>query len=156
MRRWREFGILFAFVCAGRAATPTPLPPVAPFPPELSSLRGRVIYLDFWASWCAPCRQSFPWMQDLQTRYASRGLTVIAVNLDQERAAADAFLKHFQPGFQIHFDPQGRWAERFGVKGMPTSVVIDRHGVARFTHIGFVPDDRRTYAEHVEQLLAEP
>jgi thiol-disulfide isomerase/thioredoxin len=150
MRRWRNFGILFVFVCACRAATPTALPA------ELNSLRGRVIYLDFWASWCTPCRQSFPWMQDLQTQYASHGLTVIAVNLDQDRAAADSFLKRFHPGFQIHFDPQGHWAEQFGVNGMPTSVVIDRHGMARFTHIGFVPDDRRIYAEHVEQLLAEP
>jgi thiol-disulfide isomerase/thioredoxin len=149
MRRWRDFGILFAFVCACRAAAPVPLPA------ELSSLQGRVIYLDFWASWCTPCRQSFPWMEDLQGQYASHGLTVIAVNLDQDRAAADTFLKHFHPGFQIHFDPEGRWAEQFGVKGMPTSVVIDRHGVARFTHIGFVPDDRRTYTQHVEQLLAE-
>jgi thiol-disulfide isomerase/thioredoxin len=149
MRRLRDFGLLFAFVCASRAATPAPLPA------ELSSLQGRVIYLDFWASWCTPCRQSFPWMQALQTEYASRGLTVIAVNLDQDRAAADTFLQRFHPGFQIHFDPQGRWAEQFGVKGMPTSVVIDRHGVPRFTHRGFVPDDRQTYTRHVEQLLAE-
>jgi thiol-disulfide isomerase/thioredoxin len=149
MRRLRDFGLLFAFVCASRAATPAPLPA------ELSALQGRVIYLDFWASWCTPCRQSFPWMQALQTEYASRGLTVIAVNLDQDRAAADTFLQRFHPGFQIHFDPQGRWAEQFGVKGMPTSVVIDRHGVPRFTHSGFVPDDRQTYIRHVEQLLAE-
>ena len=149
MRRWRDFGLLFAFVCASRAATPAPLPA------ELISLQGRVIYLDFWASWCTPCRQSFPWMQALQTEYASRGLTVIAVNLDEDRAAADTFLRRFHPGFQIHFDPQGRWAEQFGVKGMPTSVVIDRHGVPRFTHSGFVPDDRQTYTRHVEQLLAE-
>jgi thiol-disulfide isomerase/thioredoxin len=149
MRRLREFGLVFAFVCASQAATPAPLPA------ELSSLQGRVIYLDFWASWCTPCRQSFPWMQALQTEYASRGLTVIAVNLDQDRAAADTFLQRFHPGFQIHFDPQGRWAEQFGVKGMPTSVVIDRHGVPRFTQSGFVPDDRQIYTRHVEQLLAE-
>ncbi len=149
MRRLREFGLVFAFVCASQAAMPAPLPA------ELSSLQGRVIYLDFWASWCTPCRQSFPWMQALQTEYASRGLTVIAVNLDEDRAAADTFLRRFHPGFQIHFDSQGRWAEQFGVKGMPTSVVIDRHGVPRFTHIGFLPDDRQTYTRHVEQLLAE-
>jgi cytochrome c biogenesis protein CcmG/thiol:disulfide interchange protein DsbE len=149
MRRLRDFGLLSAFVCASWAATPAPLPA------ELSFLQGRVIYLDFWASWCTPCRQSFPWMQALQTEYASRGLTVIAVNLDQDRAAADTFLQRFHPGFQIHFDSQGRWAEQFGVKGMPTSVVIDRHGVPRFTHIGFLPDDRQAYTRHVEQLLAE-
>jgi thiol-disulfide isomerase/thioredoxin len=105
MRRWRDCGILFAFVCACSAATPASLPP------ELNSLQGRVIYLDFWASWCTPCRQSFPWMQDLQTQYASHGLTVIAVNLDQDRAAADAFLKRFHPGFQ---QPEWRDSQPLG------------------------------------------
>jgi len=123
---------------------------------DLGALHGRVVYLDFWASWCAPCRQSFPWMEGMKKQYEAKGLTIIAVNLDQERAEADAFLRRFHPGFEIKFDPQGLWAARFGVQGMPTSILIDRHGVARFTHIGFRPNDGSTYERQLEQLLAEP
>lgn len=124
-------------------------------PHELDVLRGRVVYLDFWASWCVPCRQSFPWMQTMEATYAARGLTVVAVNLDHDRADADSFLRSFHPDFEIRFDPEGRWAQRFDVRGMPTSLIIDRHGVVRFTHIGFWPGDASKHVEQIEQLLAE-
>jgi len=88
--------------------------------------------------------------------YEAKGLTIIAINLDQERAQADAFLRRFHPGFDIKFDPQGHWAARFDVQGMPTSILIDRHGLARFTHIGFRPNDGSVYQQQIEQLLAEP
>jgi thiol-disulfide isomerase/thioredoxin len=123
--------------------------------PRLDALRGRVVYLDFWASWCMPCRQSFPWMNDLQRRYSDRGLTIIAVNLDHERADADKFLHKLSPDFQIRFDPDGDWARQFAVHGMPTSVILDRHGQPRFTHIGFRTGDAAGYEQQIQQLLAE-
>jgi thiol-disulfide isomerase/thioredoxin len=123
--------------------------------PELSALRGRVVYLDFWASWCVPCRQSFPWMNELQKRYADRGLTIIAVNLDYERADADKFMHKLSPDFQVRFDPDGDWARQFAVHGMPTSVLLDRSGKPRFTHIGFRNGDASQYERQIEQLLAE-
>jgi thiol-disulfide isomerase/thioredoxin len=123
---------------------------------ELNALRGRVVYLDFWASWCAPCRQSFPWMNLLHSHYAGRGLTVVAVNLDHERADADLFLKHLAPAFQVRFDPQGDWARYFKVQGMPTSVILDRTGKPRFTHIGFNNRDAPAYEAQIQQLLSEP
>ena len=122
---------------------------------DLKDFRGRVVYLDFWASWCAPCQQSFPWMQAMQDAYASRGLTVVAVNLDQYRGDAERFLAKYHPSFDVRFDPQGEVAERFKVQGMPTSVIIDRHGVPRFTHIGFRPVDRVAYEEELRRMLAE-
>jgi cytochrome c biogenesis protein CcmG/thiol:disulfide interchange protein DsbE len=146
----RGLGLLFAFACAFKTSAP------ALEMSDLDALHGRVVYLDFWASWCAPCRHSFPWMEGMKNQYEAKGLTIIAVNLDQERAAADTFLRRFHPGFEIRFDPQGLWAAQFGIQGMPTSILIDRHGVARFTHIGFRPNDGSTYERQIEQLLAEP
>jgi len=122
---------------------------------DLSGLRGRVVYLDFWASWCAPCREAFPWMRVMESTYESQGLAVIAINLDHDRADAERFLKRFDPNFEVQFDPQGVLAEQFKVAGMPTSVLIDRHGVLRYTHIGFRPVDRQSRTKEIQQLLAE-
>jgi cytochrome c biogenesis protein CcmG/thiol:disulfide interchange protein DsbE len=124
-------------------------------PLDLDSFRGRVVYLDFWASWCAPCRQSFPWMQAMKDAYEHQGLAVVAVNLDRSRDDADAFLAQFHPTFDVRFDPQGKAAERFKVHGMPTSVIIDRHGVVRFTHIGFRPVDEAAYEDQLRGILTE-
>lgn len=122
---------------------------------DLSALRGRVVYLDFWASWCAPCRQSFPWMQAMKGEHEREGSTVITVNLDYNRADAERFLRRFHPDFNVQFDPQGELAEQFKVQGMPTSVIIDRYGVPRFKHTGFRAADREAYAQEIQGLLAE-
>jgi cytochrome c biogenesis protein CcmG/thiol:disulfide interchange protein DsbE len=124
-------------------------------PLDLDALRGRVVYLDFWASWCGPCRQSFPWMESMKKAYEAQGLTVLAINVDHDRADAERFLKIFHPDFEIRFDPQGSWAEEFKVSGMPSSVIIDRHGVVRFTHVGFWPAQGEVSAEQIRELLAE-
>jgi len=141
--------LLLACVYAGG----TPCSASASF--DLNSLRGSVVYLDFWASWCAPCREAFPWMRVMESTYARQGLAVIAVNLDHDRADAERFLKRFQPNFDVQFDPQGVLAEQFKVAGMPMSVLIDRHGVQRYTHIGFRALDRQARTTEIQQLLAE-
>lgn len=94
-------------------------------------------------------------MRVMQSAYERQGLTVIAVNLDHDRADAEQFLRTFQPNFKIQFDSQGVLAEQFNVAGMPTSVLIDRHGVQRYTHIGFRAVDRRLRTKEIQQLLAE-
>jgi cytochrome c biogenesis protein CcmG, thiol:disulfide interchange protein DsbE len=122
---------------------------------DLSAYRGKVVYLDFWASWCGPCKQSFPWMQTMKDTYGRQGLTVIAVNLDMDRADADKFLGRFRPTFEVRFDPKGKLAAFYKVQAMPSSVLIDRHGVARFTHEGYRPVDGAAYEAQVLELLAE-
>ncbi|HEY6923564.1 MAG TPA: TlpA disulfide reductase family protein [Steroidobacteraceae bacterium] len=124
-------------------------------PVDLAALRGRVVYLDFWASWCGPCRQSFPWMDSIRKSYQGQGLAVLAVNVDQNRADADRFLAQFHPEFEVLFDPQGSSAERFKVVGMPTSFIIDRQGVVRYTHVGFWPADAQVATQQIRELLAE-
>lgn len=122
---------------------------------DIGSLRGHVVYLDFWASWCAPCRQSFPWMETMKNAYEAQGLQIIAVNLDTDRADADKFLGQLHPTFDVRFDPRGELAELYKVHGMPSSVLIDRHGLTRFTHVGFRPVDGASYESQMRLLLAE-
>jgi len=149
---------LLRLICASLllagAANASPLADGAP-PVDIHDFRGRVVYLDFWASWCAPCRQSFPWMQAMKNAYENQGLTVLAVNLDRNRGDADRFLAQFHPSFDVRFDPQGTVAEHFMVQGMPTGLVVDRHGVVRFTHIGFRPVDEAAYENQLREILAE-
>jgi thiol-disulfide isomerase/thioredoxin len=122
---------------------------------DLTPYRGRVVYLDFWASWCAPCQQSFPWMQSLKGIYESRGLTVLTIDLDRKRSDADRFLAMRQTNLEVLFDPEGRIARAFAIQGMPTSIIVDRRGMVRFTHVGFKPVDGSAYEMQIQQLLAE-
>jgi len=94
-------------------------------------------------------------METLKSTYQGQGLEIVAVNLDSDRADADKFLKQLHPTFDVRFDPKGELAELYKVQGMPSSVLIDRHGVMRFTHVGFRPADRTLYEAQVRELLDE-
>jgi len=136
------------------AATSSPLT-AAPAWSLLKSLNGKVVLVDFWASWCGPCLQSFPWMNELQQEHADDGLVVVAVNVDQERALADAFLKKVPAKFQVEYDQAGNLARQFGVQAMPTSFLIDRQGNIRIRHAGFREKQREERELQIEQLLKE-
>jgi thiol-disulfide isomerase/thioredoxin len=105
----------------------------------LDSLRGKVVLVDFWASWCAPCARSFPWMNALHDSLAGQGFAIVAINLDKDREAADGFLAQHAPRFTVAFDPEGGTAEAYHVAAMPTSFVIGRSGTIVLTHTGFDP-----------------
>ena len=91
----------------------------------------------------------------MKEAFESQGLTIIAVNLDTDRADAEKFLHQYKPTFDVRFDQTGKLAEFYKVKGMPSSVLIDRHGVTRFTHVGFRPVDGPVYEAQLRELLAE-
>jgi thiol-disulfide isomerase/thioredoxin len=118
---------------------------------KLSELRGQVVLINFWASWCGPCRQSFPWMNDLQKRYGDKGLAIVAVNLDKDREFANAFLSEVPASITVVFDPAGTTAERYKVKAMPTTVLVSADGHVLVTHTGF---DAR-HAPEFEAQIAE-
>jgi thiol-disulfide isomerase/thioredoxin len=120
---------------------------------SLDSLRGHVVYLDFWASWCDPCRKSFPWMEDLQRKYADKGLLVVAVNLDANSESADKFLAKHPVDFAVVFDPSGSVAKAYELKGMPSSYIIDQEGNVVSTHIGFQEKDAKTLENQLVELL---
>jgi thiol-disulfide isomerase/thioredoxin len=103
------------------------------------SLRGKVVLVDFWASWCPPCRASFSWLSRMQDRFGSKGLQVVAIDLDKSRDPADDFLAKNPVRFTIAYDPDGKTADAFHVKAMPTSFLIDPSGRVIYTHKGFDP-----------------
>jgi cytochrome c biogenesis protein CcmG/thiol:disulfide interchange protein DsbE len=120
---------------------------------DLAAFRGQVVYVDFWASWCAPCRRSFPWMSRMQGELGADGLLVIAVNVDHAYADAEHFLEAHIPHFGIVFDPDGLLREKFGVTTIPTSFLIDRSGRIQWRHEGFRLRDREVLERQIRSLL---
>ena len=120
---------------------------------DLSAYRGKVVYLDFWASWCAPCRRSFPWMNEMKAKYQDDGLVIIGVNVDSEPGLADEFLAETPASFRIIRDPDGRLARRFELLGMPNSFLINRDGEVVAKHVGFRSDSPEKYERQLRQLL---
>jgi len=104
---------------------------------EVQTTKGQYIYIDYWASWCGPCRQSFPWMNALQAKLGPKGLKVVAVNVDAKRADADKFLVHTPAQFTVAYDPQGVSAKTLAIKTMPTSMLVSPEGKVLFVHSGF-------------------
>jgi cytochrome c biogenesis protein CcmG, thiol:disulfide interchange protein DsbE len=122
-------------------------------PVQLSDFKGKVVYLDFWASWCQPCKKSFPWMNEIQHKYADEGLKIVAVNLDKNRELADKFLKKMQADFNIVFDEKGATASTYKLRGMPSSFIITRDGLVYASHIGFRDKDKEQLEDAIKSLL---
>lgn len=123
---------------------------------KLSNSQGKLVYLDFWASWCGPCRQSFPWMNTIQEKYRSQGFEVIAVNLDAQHEDAQKFLATTPAKFTVAFDSQGQTPRQYGVKGMPTSYLIGRDGKIIARHTGFSAADRDKLEQKIQTSLETP
>jgi thiol-disulfide isomerase/thioredoxin len=119
----------------------------------ISSHKGKVIYVDFWASWCGPCRKSFPWMNNIQEKYQQQGLVIISVNVDNNKALADKFLAEIPANFTVFYDPKGKVARQFKLKGMPSSYIIDRSGKVISTHVGFSQSKKTKYEQELIALL---
>lgn len=121
---------------------------------DLDKLRGKVVYLDFWASWCKPCQKSFPWMQELKSSYGAKGLEVVAINLDKDRKLADTFLQSMDVNFIVAFDEAGSTAGDYKLTGMPSSYLIGRDGKIYASHIGFRDQDKEKLEGAIQKLLA--
>ncbi|MDQ6618620.1 MAG: TlpA family protein disulfide reductase [Pseudomonadota bacterium] len=120
---------------------------------SLEHLRGKVVYVDFWASWCGPCRRSFPWMNDLQRRFGSRGFAIVGVNVDKRRADADRFLEQVPSSFPIVFDAAGVTPSAWGVRGMPSSYLLDPQGRVVAVETGFLDERKALVEARIEKLL---
>jgi peroxiredoxin len=117
--------------------------------------RGKVLYVDFWASWCAPCVLSFPFMNQLQAALGGQGLQVLAVNMDARPEDEQRFLAAHPARFDVASGENAQCAKNFGVEAMPSSFIVDRSGTIRFVHRGFRPDDAGQLRAEVQQLLTE-
>jgi cytochrome c biogenesis protein CcmG/thiol:disulfide interchange protein DsbE len=107
-----------------------------------ADLKGGVVYLDFWASWCGPCKHSFPWLNEMQAKYKDKGFKVVAINVDQNPADAETFLKANPASFTIAFDAKGEAPGKFKIKGMPSSYLVGPDGKVVQAHSGFRPEDK--------------
>jgi thiol-disulfide isomerase/thioredoxin len=122
---------------------------------DLASLKGEVVMINFWATWCGPCRQEMPLLAQLHTKYEPLGFTLLGVNVEPDSAAAVSWLKGVPVGFPILFDRDSAVAGRFGVEGMPSTVFVDRNGQVRYVHRGYKPGDEAKYADMIRSLVKE-
>ncbi|MEX1994829.1 MAG: TlpA disulfide reductase family protein [Steroidobacteraceae bacterium] len=121
----------------------------------LSQLRGRVVMINFWASWCGPCRQEFPALDEMYRKYKPMGFTMIGINVESEKSDAERFLGMRPVSFPILFDPDNKVSGDYGVSAMPTTVLVDRQGRLRWQHRAYKPGDEAKYIEQIRAMLRE-
>jgi peroxiredoxin len=154
--------LLFALIAGTSNATgPAPAAPDFSLPARdggqvrLSELRGQVVMINFWATWCGPCRQEMPLLQQIHTKYEPLGFTMLGVNVEPDSVAAQNWLKGMPVTFPILFDRKSEVSSSFGVEAMPSTVLIDREGHVRHVHRGYKPGDEAIYADLVRGLVKE-
>jgi thiol-disulfide isomerase/thioredoxin len=122
---------------------------------KLSEYRGKVVLINFWASWCGPCRQEMPLLDKLHQKYASYGFTVLGVNVEEDSAAAEKVLKDITVSFPVLFDNRNSASKTYNVSAMPSTILVDRDGNMRYLHKGYKPGDEASYRKWVKQLIRE-
>jgi thiol-disulfide isomerase/thioredoxin len=122
---------------------------------KLSELRGQVVMLNFWASWCGPCRQEMPLLEKMYEKYNRLGFTLLGVNVEENSDEAKKLLREIKVSFPILFDTRNITSKLYNVSAMPTTILIDRSGNKRFLHKGYKPGYEKDYIKQVKQLLRE-
>jgi thiol-disulfide isomerase/thioredoxin len=124
-------------------------------PLGLDKLRGQVVMVNFWASWCEPCRKEFPLLDQIYKKYKPAGFTLIGVNVEPDAKDAEGFIAKTPVSFPIAFDKDSSVSKLYHVSGMPTTVLVDRKGVLRWVHRSYVPGDENEYLNQVRAILME-
>lgn len=122
---------------------------------DFSAYRGKVVLVDFWATWCGPCLKSMPFFDRLFRQSQPRGLQIVAINVDEDTEQARQFIEQHPVGYPIAFDAEGACPSAFQVKAMPSSYLVDKAGKIRYVHLGFREEDQAALSEKIAGLLAE-
>jgi peroxiredoxin len=122
---------------------------------ELTQFKGQVVMLNFWASWCGPCRQEMPLLDSIYKKYSKLGFTMIGVNVEPDSKAANDWLKQTPVTFPILYDTDSKVSKLYGVSGMPSTVIVDRKGTVRMIHHGYKPGDEEEYLSSIRSLMRE-
>ncbi len=122
---------------------------------SLSQYKGQVVMINFWATWCGPCRQEMPLLDAMYKKYKAMGFTLIGVNVEPDSKGAEKFLQGVAVTFPVAFDAESRVSKLYNVQGMPSTVIVDRKGNARVLHKGYRPGDENLYLDQVRKLIRE-
>ena len=147
-----------AFGAAGGDAGPAPgfsLPALSGEPATLSQYKGQVVMVNFWATWCGPCQQEMPLLDQMYKKYRPAGFTLLGVNVDKEAPAVRELLARKPVSFPVLLDPANQVSKAYHVDDMPSSVLIDRKGEIRYVHRGYKPGDENEYQDRIRQLIRE-
>jgi peroxiredoxin len=149
---------LMTLPAAGANPSPAPqftLDSRAGSPVSLAQYKGQVVMLNFWASWCGPCRQEMPLLENIYKKYNKMGFTLIGVNVEPDSKAADEWLKQTPVSFPVLYDKESKVSAMYDVAGMPSTVIIDRKGNVRMLHRGYKPGDENEYLDSIRTLIRE-
>jgi peroxiredoxin len=147
-----------AFAASGDASGPAPaftLTALSGQQGALSQYKGQVIMVNFWATWCGPCQQEMPLLDQMYKKYKPAGFTLIGVNVDKESPAVKELLARKPVSFPVLLDPANQVSKAYHVDEMPSSVIIDRKGEIRYIHRGYRPGDENEYQDRIRQLIRE-
>jgi len=122
---------------------------------KLSELTGTVVLLNFWASWCGPCRQEMPLLNAMHNKYEPLGFTVLGVNVEQNIDDARGFMQDFPVDFPVVLDQRNEVSSAYKIVGMPTTLILDRDGNIRYRHVGYKPGEEKAYRKMVKKLIRE-
>ncbi len=140
----------------GKKAVEFTLPDVSGGEVALQSFRGKVVLLNFWATWCGPCREELPELDRVQEKFRKRGFTVVAVTVDNEVENIRGFLKKYDLKLQALWDRRKKVVDAYAVEKMPSSYLIDRSGVIRFIHRGYSPEELKRIEAEIDEMLGKP
>jgi len=122
---------------------------------KLSELRGDVVMINFWASWCAPCRQEMPLLEDMYKKYSDLGFVLLGVNVEEDSSKAIELLREVPVSFPILYDPTNEVTKLYKVVAMPSTVMVDRDGKMRYLHRGYLPGYEAEYIKQIKELVRE-
>jgi thiol-disulfide isomerase/thioredoxin len=142
-------------ISPGAPAPGFQLPSSGSGPLSLSDLKGQVVLINFWASWCGPCRQEMPILEQLYRKYKPAGFTLLGVNVEPKSGDALGFLKSTPVSFPILFDTTSKVSTLYEVSGMPSTVILDRKGTVRYVHHGYKPGEEGEYLDQIRTLMRE-